>query len=76
MLLTHSEVYLHTGVQPHQRRSAARPVRLWQDPTGECDWLRAPRTDLFFFLAKSTSLIQELGLPFISISAPSIVSGM
>jgi SpoVK/Ycf46/Vps4 family AAA+-type ATPase len=30
----------------------------------------------FSFLAKGASMIQELGLPFISISAPSIVSGM
>ena len=30
----------------------------------------------FLILAKGASLIQELGLPFISISAPSIVSGM
>jgi len=49
---------------------------LWKDTAGECDWWGTHSPDKLFFLAKSVSLIQELGLPFISISAPSIVSGM
>jgi ribosome biogenesis ATPase len=76
MPLTHPEVYLHTGVQP------PRGVLLYGPPgcgkTMLANAIGGVRTALFGHCraTRTDELDQELGVPFISVSAPSIVSGM
>ena len=74
MPLCHPEVYLHTGVQP------PRGVLLHGPPgCGKTLLAHAMAGVSGQPLHGSTRidyLLQELGVPFISISAPSIVSGM
>jgi hypothetical protein len=54
-------------------RVAAWPSGLWQDPSSERNsWGKRAH----WFVWKLTDCVQELRVPFISISAPSIVSGM
>jgi ribosome biogenesis ATPase len=77
MPLTHPEVYLHTGVQASSWRVTAWTSRLWQDYACKRDWWGAHRSiRTYCIVARTDELDQELGVPFISVSAPSIVSGM
>jgi len=73
MPLCHPEVYLHTGVQPPRGVLLHGPpgcgkTLLAHAMAGVC------RLDLS--IVPIFNIPQELGIPFISISAPTIVSGM
>ena len=78
MPLTHPEVYLHTGIQPPRGVLLHGPSGCGKTLLANAiGGVRTPQTRIIIFSgSRIFSLIQELGLPFISISAPSIVSGM
>ena len=69
MPLKHPEIYIHTGVQP------PRGVLLF-GPPGCGKTLLANALAGVLYPSSDIADSQELGLPFISISAPTIVSGM
>ena len=75
MPLCHPEIYLHTGVQPPRGVLLHGPpgcgkTLLANAIAGVCN------LHLFFSTVAIACAHQELGVPFISVSAPSIVSGM
>lgn len=75
MPLCHPEVYIHTGVQPPRGVLLHGPPGCGKTLLANaiagvcCQGLSIIRNQLIF-------MDQELGIPFINISAPSIVSGM
>jgi len=76
MPLSHPEIYLHTGVQPPRGVLLHGPpgcgkTLLANAIGGVCQAVRWFLETICIYICE-----QELGVPFISVSAPSIVSGM
>ena len=75
MPLAHPEIYLHTGVQPPRGVLLHGPPGCGKTMLAKAiGGVRAMTVFVVFYILTLWS--QELGVPFISISAPSIVSGM
>jgi hypothetical protein len=72
------------SLPPHWRAAPSWRITTWtsrlrQDYARECDWWGAHASNLSWrreLKEKNVVVDQELGVPFISVSAPSIVSGM